>query len=133
MTLPPPHLSPVFARIKIGDLPGALAAARSILRTTPHDQPLLSLAGMLACRTGDFDSGVAMLRQARALDPRDQATLNNLVRAMIETGDLDGAAALAAEGGDDPKLLRLSAHVHHLLHLGVITCTGGDLAVAYQV
>ena len=114
MTLPPPHLSPVFARIKIGDLPGALAAARSILRTTPHDQPLLSLAGMLACRTGDFDSGVAMLRQARALDPRDQATLNNLVRAMIETGDLDGAAALAAEGGDDPKLLRLSAHVHHL-------------------
>ncbi|MFZ5707161.1 MAG: tetratricopeptide repeat-containing sulfotransferase family protein [Pseudomonadota bacterium] len=114
MTLPPPHLSPVFARIKIGDLPGALNAAQNILRSTPRDQPLLSLAGMLACRTGDFATGVTLLKQARALDPKDQATLNNLVRAMIETGDLDAATALAAEGGDDPKLLRLSAHVHHL-------------------
>lgn len=113
MSLPPPHLTPVFARIKIGDLPGALNAAEQILRSMPRDQPLLALAGMLACRTGDLPGGIVRLREAVALAPDDHATRNNLVRALIETEAFDEAATLCASGGRDPKLLRLAAYVHH--------------------
>ncbi len=113
MTLPPPHLSPIFARIKIGDLAGARAAAEQTLRSLPDDQPLLGLAGMLACRTGDLPGGITRLRQALKLEPADQSTRNNLVRALIETGALDEAAELCAEGGRDPRILRLSAYVQH--------------------
>jgi tetratricopeptide (TPR) repeat protein len=113
MTLPPPHLSPIFARIKIGDLPGARAAAEQILRSLPADQPLLALAGMLACRTGDLPGGIARLREALKLAPGDQSTRNNLVRALIETGALDEAAEACAGGERDPKMLRLSAYVEH--------------------
>ncbi|KKC25507.1 tetratricopeptide repeat-containing sulfotransferase family protein [Sphingomonas sp. SRS2] len=113
MSLPPPHLAPVFARIKIGDLPGALNAAEQILRSIPRDQPLLALAGMLACRTRDLPTGIARLREALALAPEDHATRNNLIRALIESEAFDDAAAICADGGRDPKLLRLAAYVHH--------------------
>lgn len=113
MTLPPPHLSAIFARIKIGDLPGARTWAEQVLRSMPKDQPLLALAGMLACRTGDLPAGIARLREALALAPDDQSSRNNLVRALIETGALDEAAEVCAKGGNDPRMLRLSAYVHH--------------------
>jgi tetratricopeptide (TPR) repeat protein len=113
MSLPPPHLSSIFARIKIGDLPGARTWAEQVLRSMPKDQPLLALAGMLACRTGDLPAGIARLREALALAPGDQSTRNNLIRALIETGALDEAAQACAGGGDDPRMLRLSAYVHH--------------------
>lgn len=113
MTLPPPHLSAIFARIKIGDLPGARTQAERVLRSLPKDQPLLALAGMLACRTGDLPAGIGRLREALALAPDDQSTRNNLIRALIETGALDEAAEICAGGGDDPRMLRLSAYVHH--------------------
>lgn len=113
MSLPPPHLSPIFARLKMGDLPGALAAAERTLRSLPDDQPLLALAGMLACRTGDLPGGIARLRQAVELEPRDQASRNNLIRALIEAGALDAAAEQCALSDRDPRTLRLSAYVHH--------------------
>jgi tetratricopeptide (TPR) repeat protein len=113
MTLPPPHLSPIFARIKIGDLPGARAAAEAVLRSLPTDQPLLALAGMLACRTGDLPVGIVRLREALKMAPDDQSTRNNLIRALVETQALDDAAELCAAGGRDPRMLRLSAYVHH--------------------
>ena len=113
MNLPPPHLAPVFARIKMGDLPGALNAAEQILRSIPNDQPLLALAGMLACRTGDLPRGITRLRSATALAPEDHSTRNNLVRALIETEAFDEASAICAGGGRDPKLLRLAAYAHH--------------------
>ncbi|MES2497491.1 MAG: sulfotransferase [Pseudomonadota bacterium] len=113
MSLPPPYLSPVFARIKIGDLPGALASAEQVLRSLPKDQPLLALAGMLACRTGDLPKGIARLREALALAPEDQATRNNLIRALIETRSFDAAADVCSGGGRDPRMLRLSAYIEH--------------------
>jgi len=113
MNLPPPQLAAVFTRIKMGDLPGARAAAEQALRTTPKDQALLGLAGMLACRTGDLPGGILRLRKALEIEPADQPTRNNLVRALIETGALDEAAALCADAGNDPRMLRLSAYIHH--------------------
>lgn len=113
MSLPPPYLSPVFARIKIGDLPGALASAEQVLRSMPKDQPLLALAGMLACRTGNLPKGIARLKEALALAPDDQSTRNNLIRALIETRSFDEAAAICAGGGRDARMLRLSAYIEH--------------------
>lgn len=113
MNLPPPHLSAVFTRIKMGDLPGARAAAEQALRTSPRDHALLGLAGMLACRTGDLPGGIVRLRKALEIDPADRPTRNNLIRALIETGALDEAAALCGDDRDDPKMLRLSAYIHH--------------------
>lgn len=114
MSLPPPHLSPIFARIKTGDIPGAYNQALQILRSLPNDQPLLALAGMLGCRAGDFTGGIERLRKAVELDANDQASRNNLVRALIETGNLDAAAAECAAGTQDARSLRLSAYIHQL-------------------
>ena len=112
-SLPPPHLSPIFARIKTGDIPGAYAAAERILRSLPNDQPLLSLTGMLACQAGDFPGGIDRLRKALVLNPKDQPTRNNLVRALIDSGDLDTALSVSNGGAHDARALRLSAYIHH--------------------
>ncbi len=111
-SLPPPHLSPIFARIKTGDIPGAYAAAQQILRSMPNDQPLLSLTGMLACQAGDFPGGIDRLRKALVLNPKDQSTRNNLVRALMDSGDLDTALSVSNGGAQDARALRLSAYIH---------------------
>ena len=112
MTLPPPHLAPIFARIRIGDISGAYGIAQRILRSLPNDQPLLALTGMLGCRADDLPGGIDRLRKALLLEPRDQATRNNLVRALIESEDFDAADAVCAAGSPDTKSLRLAAYVH---------------------
>ena len=115
MALPPPHLTPIFARIRTGDIPGAYAQAQQILRSMPNDQPLLALTGMLACRAGDLPGGIDRLRKALVLDTGDQATRNNLVRALIQNEDFESAAAVSADGPQPEKSLRLSAYIHQKL------------------
>lgn len=116
MALPPPHLAPIFARIRTGDIPGAYGQAQQILRSLPNDQPLLALTGMLGCRAGDLPGGIDWLRKALVLEPKDQATRNNLVRALIEREDFDAAGAACAAGAQDAKSRRLSAYIHQRLN-----------------
>ncbi len=112
MTLPPQNLAPALDLYRRGDLAGALAAAEAALQAEPGAAALLGFAGLVAAQLGDFPAAIRHLRAALAAAPDDLAARINLAMALVSAGALDEAAAVCAEGGDDPKLLRLAAYAH---------------------
>jgi tetratricopeptide (TPR) repeat protein len=103
-------LAPAIDRLRRGDRPGARAAAEAALAADPDALDLLAFAGLLAAQSGDPAGAAPHFR--RALKPGDMAMRVNLATALIATGAFDEAATVCAEGGEDPKLLRLGGYVH---------------------
>ena len=112
MTQPPQNLAPALDLYRRGDLAGALRTAEAALRAEPGAAELLGFAGLVAAQLGDFPAAIRHLRAALAAAPDDLATRINLAMALVSAGALDEAATVAAEGGDDLKLLRLAAYAH---------------------
>ena len=74
-----------------GDLNGAIAEYRTVLRLQPtHTAALLNLGAALQAN-GDLDGAIAMYRHLLSLQPERARARYNLGVALQAKGDLDGA------------------------------------------
>src|SRR6185436_7058317 len=101
-------LAPALELFRRGDMVGARAAAEKALAAEPENAALRAFAGLAAARSGDPAGAIPHFRHAVAADPGDVPARLNLATALLATGALDEAGALCADGGSDPRLLRLA-------------------------
>ncbi|HYI64489.1 MAG TPA: sulfotransferase [Allosphingosinicella sp.] len=132
MTEPPESLAPALDLLRRGDRAGARAAVEAALAGEPDAPALLAFAGLLAAQSGDPAAAVPHFRRALALAPGDTAMRANLATALIASGALDEAGMVCAEGGEDPKLMRLAAYVHQASgRLGEAAAAYGAVIAAF--
>jgi tetratricopeptide (TPR) repeat protein len=111
VTQPPANLVPALAALQRGDRVGARAAIDAALATEPDAPALLAFGGLLAAQSGDAAGAIPYLRRAIAAAPDDLPTRINLATALLATGAQDEAGEVAADGGGDPRLLRIAGYV----------------------
>jgi tetratricopeptide (TPR) repeat protein len=87
-----------------GRRPEAIAAFRSVLEMTPHDDVAAALLietlqaeGVELATAGDHRQAVEVFRQAVALEPGRARLRANLATALIDAGDLAAAASEAEQ------------------------------------
>jgi len=110
-----------------GDLDGAIAAYREVLRFSPtFGTARLGLAGLLL-RKGSLDEAMAEYREVARQDPNDTRGHTALGNLLIQKGDTDGALAEFRESERlDPK----DANAHYLV--GSLLEKKGDLPAARE-
>ncbi|MBV9851003.1 MAG: tetratricopeptide repeat protein [Armatimonadetes bacterium] len=82
-----------FARHQAGDLAGAEALYRRLLRRQPRHADALYLLGSLRAQRVDYAGALPFLERAAALAPAEARYFNNLGVALKETGRPDEARA----------------------------------------
>ena len=81
------RLDKARARLREGDLPGALAQARKHLDRHPGALPALLLLGALYGQSGQPERALPVLRRAAAIDPGNAAAHNDLGLVHLALGD----------------------------------------------
>jgi WD40 repeat protein/tetratricopeptide (TPR) repeat protein len=80
-----------------GDLNGALAEYREVLRRTPDDTRTHNSLGLALKETGDLDGAIAAYKEAISRKPDFANAHSNLGMAYQARGDMDGALAAYQE------------------------------------
>jgi tetratricopeptide (TPR) repeat protein len=91
-----------------GDLDGAVAAYREVVRVHPDSAPVARLAlGTALQQKGDLEGAAAVYREALRVDPKNYSAEFGMGLCLQDRGDLEGAAAAfreAARLDDEPAL-----------------------------
>ena len=69
-----------------GDLAGAEAACRTVLKSDPRQPDALQLLGLIAETKGDMEEAEILMRQSLAANPAQPHVLNNLGNLLHKTG-----------------------------------------------
>jgi tetratricopeptide (TPR) repeat protein len=80
-----------------GDLDGAAAEYRAVIRLTPRTVVAHYNLGNVLQAKGDLGGAVAAYREAVRLDPNRRFVFDRLGHLLLRRGDLDGAAAVYRE------------------------------------
>jgi len=87
-------LQQVLGAYLAGDLPGALARCRELVRVRPGMAVSLLELGQLERESGHLEAAVQALSQALALDPRDTVTAALMAAYLTQAGRPQSAVAL---------------------------------------
>jgi serine/threonine-protein kinase len=87
----------VVIRLQTGDMDGAVAAAREVVRLRTSASTLLVL-GHALIKAGDLAGSLQAAEQARALAPNSGAAHAGVVSVHLEMGELEAALTAARQG-----------------------------------
>jgi tetratricopeptide (TPR) repeat protein len=128
-------------REQLGDLPGAEAAVRDVLRREPDNPGALNFLGYMWADHGlHLDEAVEMVQRALTADPDNGAYLDSLGWAYFRLGHLDEARSLLERAvaltrgdavvrehlGDVYKSLKLNALARDQYRLALATDSGNS-------